>query len=140
MSARFFLDTNIFAYTFDPGAIAKANRASELIQDGINSHKGTISFQVVQEFFHLAFRRFSPHMTLPEAERYLATIFQPLLAIHSSAALYGEALRVHSAFRFAWYDSLIVAAALQGRCDVLYTEDLTHGQSVGNLRIVNPFL
>src|SRR5579872_4223614 len=121
MSARFFLDTNIFVYSFDIGAKAKARKAQELIKDALTSRKGVISYQVVQEFFNLALRRFSQPMTTLEAQQYLATVFRPLLAVQSSAALYADALRTSQAGRISWYDSLIVSAAVQSGCDRLYT-------------------
>lgn len=79
-------------------------------------------------------------MTLAEAEQYLATVFRPLMAVHSSQALYGEALRLSGRYRLAWFDSLIVAAAFQTRCSTLYSEDLQHSQRLGDLQIENPFL
>ena len=43
--------------------------------------------------------------------------------------------------RFSYWDSLIVAAALDAGCDTLYSEDMQHGQVVeGRLRLVNPFV
>jgi len=140
MNGRFFLDTNIFVYSFDRGAPAKARRASQLIRGAVETHKGIVSYQVVQEFFNVALRRFVKPMTVADAEQYLATVFRPLLAIHSSQALYGEALRLSGRFRFSWYDSLVIAAAIEGQCDVLYSEDLRPGQRLGELEITNPFL
>ncbi len=67
--------------------------ASRLVEDAIESGKGTISFQVVQEFFSVAFRRFTPPLTLAEAEQFLAVTFRPLLAVQSSYALYARALQ-----------------------------------------------
>ena len=78
-------------------------------------------------------------MSVAEAEQYLITVFRPLLAIHSSPALYIEAFRIEAKHRFAWYDSLIVAAALEGQCETLYSEDLQHGREIEGLRIENPF-
>ncbi len=139
MSGRFFLDTNIFVYCFDPHAPAKAKKANHLIQRAADSGEGIVSYQVVQEFFNVAFRRFSPAMSAAEAEQYLITVFRPLLAVHSSPALYFSALRISAQYRLAWYDSLIVAAALESQCQVLYTEDLQHGREIERLRIQNPF-
>src|ERR1700760_196077 len=124
MSGRFFLDTNIFVYTFDSTAPAKAARATELVKLAIETRVGVLSYQVVQEFFNVAMRRFESPMTASEADQYLAATFRPLLAVHSSPALFSEALRLGSKFRLAWYDSLIVAAAIEAQCDTLYSEDL----------------
>jgi predicted nucleic acid-binding protein len=140
MSGRFFLDTNIFAYAFDVEAPAKAKRASQLIRRAADTGKGIVSYQVVQEFFNVAFRRFAQPMSTAEAEQYLITVFRPLLAIQSSSVLYVEGLRIAREYRLAWYDGLIVAAALQGECTLLYSEDLQHGQQIEDLRIENPFV
>ena len=139
MSGRFFLDTNIFVYTFDSSAPAKARRARQLIQEALETHRGIVSYQVVQEFFNIALRRFAQPLSLADAEQYAGTVFRPLLAIHSSTALYLEALRLTTTHHLAWYDSLIVAAAIEGGCEVLYSEDLQHGRMIDGGRITQPF-
>lgn len=140
MSDRFFLDTNVFIYSFDRTAPAKARKAEQLIRQAIKTQKGVVSFQVVQEFFNAALRRFQRPLKTREAELYLGTVFRPLLRVQSSIALYSEALRLQEKHMLSWYDSVILAAALQAECDVLFTEDLQHGQQFRNLQIVNPFL
>jgi predicted nucleic acid-binding protein len=140
MNGRFSLDTNVFVYCFDRTAPVKARRALQLIRGAVETRKRIISYQVVQEFFHVALRRFAQPIAIAGAEQYLSTVFRPLLAIHSSPALYGEALRLSSQLRLSWYDSLIVAAAIEGHCGILYSEDLQSGQRVGDLEIKNPFL
>jgi predicted nucleic acid-binding protein len=140
MSDRFFLDTNIFVYAFDAQGPAKARRASQLIRRAADTGEGVVSYQVVQEFFNVAFRRFAQPMSVPDAEQYLITVFRPLLAVHSSSALYIEGLRIAAKYRLSWYDCLIVAAALQSQCSVLFSEDLQHGQKIEDLRIQNPFV
>jgi predicted nucleic acid-binding protein len=140
MSGRFFLDTNIFVYSFDAHATPKCKKATALIHQAADSGAGVVSYQVVQEFFNVALRRFSPAMTIAEAEQYLIAVFRPLLAVHSSPVLYFAALRIKAQHQLAWYDSLIVAAAIESECDILYSEDLQHGQKVNNLRIQNPFV
>jgi predicted nucleic acid-binding protein len=63
-----------------------------------------------------------------------------LLAVHASQALYVDALHLHAQSGLSWYDALIVSAALQAGCDLLFTEDLQHGQRFGGLQVKNPFL
>ncbi len=140
MSDRFFLDTNIFIYSFDQSSPAKSRQAAQLIRDGLTTQKGIISFQVVQEFFNVALRRFSQPMQASDAAQYLNAVFRPLLAVHSSQALYAEALFLHAQSGLSWFDSLIVSAAIQARCEILFSEDLQHGQRFGSLQVRNPFL
>src|ERR1035441_4861457 len=140
MSDRFFLDTNIFVYSFDQSAPVKAQKAAQLIRKALTTQKGLISYQVVQEFFNVAMKRFSQPMRAADAEQYLSTVFRPLLGVHSSQALYAEALHLHAQSGLSWYDALIVSAAIQARCDLVFTEDLQHGQRFGSLQVRNPFL
>jgi predicted nucleic acid-binding protein len=139
MNGRFFLDTNIFVYSFDRTTPAKQRRSNQLIREAITTRKGVVSYQVVQEFFNVALRRFEQPLTSAEAEQYLATVFRPLWAVHSSAALYSEALRLQNKHRFSWYDCLIVQGAIESQCSVLYSEDLQHAQKIGDLLIRNPY-
>jgi len=139
MSGRFFLDTNIFVYSFDANSPKKSAQANMLIRSAIETRGGIVSYQVVQEFFNVALRRFAKPMSSADAEQYLSTTFRALLSVHSSPALYGEALRIVARFRLPWYDSLIVASAIEGRCDILYSEDFQDGQQFESVTISNPF-
>jgi predicted nucleic acid-binding protein len=139
MSDKFFLDTNIFVYSLAGSTSAKKTRALELVDQAILRGNGVISYQVIQEFFNVAFRRFTPKMTFAEAEQYLALTLGPLLAVHSSQLLYLEALALSRRYSLSWYDSLIVAAANESMCSTLYSEDMQDGQSFGTLKVTNPF-
>jgi len=140
MSDRIFLDTNVIVYALSKSVPSKQVIASRLLKDAIESGRGTISFQVAQEFFNVAFRRFTPPMTAADAEQFLTVTLRPLLAVQSSYGLYMRALQLTRGHSISWYDSLLVAAALESDCRTLYTEDLQHGQKFDSLRVVNPFL
>ncbi|HEX5283566.1 MAG TPA: PIN domain-containing protein [Bryocella sp.] len=140
MSGRCFLDTNVFAYCFDPRDLRKRTRANELVRTGLEKRSAVISYQVVQEFINVALRRFEPRMTLAEIRQYATGVLRPLLAVNSSMALTHRALDIAERYRFSWYDSSHVAAAAQAQCEVFYSEDLQHGQRIEGLQIVNPFL
>lgn len=139
MNGRFFLDTNIFAYCFDTRAAGKMRLANQLVLQGVTTRKGVISYQVVQEFFNVALRKFEEPMTVAEAEQYLTTVFRPLVSVQSSQALFAQALLLSEKNHLSWYDSLIVAAALESQCTILYSEDLQDGRRFGDLQIKNPF-
>jgi predicted nucleic acid-binding protein len=139
MSDRFFLDTNVFVYEVDTRDPAKNRRAVELIDSAVSSKRGAVSYQVVQEFFNVALTRFAKPFSVTEAEAYLSLTFKPILAVQSSPRLFLEALRIQRQHQFSWYDALIVAAAQEVNCSILYTEDMQHGRRIGDLRIENPF-
>lgn len=140
MSDRYFLDTNIFVYSLDPVDPRKARIAEELVTRGVGSRLGVISYQVVQEFMNVSLRQFQVTMTALELELYFFKVLLPMMTIPSSSGLFLEALRLKTTDQIAWYDSLIIAAALQGDCEVLYSEDMQHGRRFGDLVIQNPFL
>jgi predicted nucleic acid-binding protein len=139
MSDRFFLDTNVLVYSLTSGAPEKQGVAVALIDRAIESGKGVISYQVVQEFFSVAFRFKSP-ISLDDAERYLSTTLRPLLAVHSSYSIFGKALQLNRQNSLSWYDSLIVAAALESKCETLFSEDLQDQREFDDLKIINPFI
>lgn len=139
MKGKFFLDTNIFVYEFDDGSPEKSARASDLIREAIRSKRGVVSYQVVQEFFNVAFSGFKKPIEFGHAEHYLRTVFTPLLEVHSSPRLFLEGIRIRNAHRWHWYDCLVAAAALEAGCDVLYSEDFQHGRTLEGMKIQNPF-
>jgi predicted nucleic acid-binding protein len=140
MSDKYFLDTNIFVYSFDPLDPPKARIAEGLVTRGVGSKLGVVSYQVVQEFMNVSLRRFRTTMTVAELELYFFKVLLPMMTIPSSSGLFLEALRLQTANQIAWYDSLIVTAAIHGGCEILYSEDLQHGRRFGDLVIQNPFL
>jgi|SRR5271165_4807900 len=140
MNVKFFLDTNIIVYAFGHSSPEKARIAQRLITDGAADKQAIISYQVVQEFINVALRGFRLALVRSDLESFVLTALFPMMAISSSPSLLIEALRVQGGNQFSWYDSLIVAAALQGGCKILYSEDLQHGRRFGDLVIQNPFL
>lgn len=58
----------------------------------------------------------------------------------STGQIYQKALQIQRETQYRFYDSLIVAAALESGASILYSEDLQHDHTIGHLRIVNPFL
>ena len=140
MNDRFFLDTNVLVYTFDPSSPAKATRAQALVGHGVRSRLGAISYQVAQEFFAVMLRRFE-HPARPwEAAEFMDAVLRPLWRVDASPMLLAEALGLISLHRLPWYDALIVAAALEAECAVLYSEDFQDGRRFGPLRVENPFI
>ena len=132
MNVRSFFDTNIFVYSFDTREPHKADIALRLILEHAEAGTGGISFQVVQEFFSVALRRFPQVMQPADRERYLTMVLQPFLSVYGSV--------IRSRYGYQWYDSLIIAAACESKCSILFSEDLQHGQIIDGVRIANPFL
>lgn len=139
MSDRFFLDTNILAYSFDRAAPRKRQIAQELVSRALESGSGVVSWQVVQEFMNLALRKFSRPMSTEDGKLYLDSVLLPLCDVLPSPRVLHLALDVQAETRFGWYDALIVASAIEGQCRTLLSEDLQHGREVRGVRIEDPF-
>ena len=139
MSADVFIDTNVFIYHLDTTDARKHAVAERIVRDGLASGNACISFQVVQECLNTALRKAQIALDLDSARSYLDTVLTPLMRVPASPALYHRALDVQARWRFSFYDSLIVAAALTAGCSRLLSEDLQHGQRIETLTIHNPF-
>jgi predicted nucleic acid-binding protein len=139
MSARTFLDTNVIVYAFDKSNPKKSQVAQSLIEEGRADKRSIISYQVVQEFINVVSRGFRIAITPRDLDHFLFTALFPMAAVSWSPALTMQALRIREAYLLGWYDSLIVAAALQGECKALLSEDLQHGQRFSELVVENPF-
>lgn len=137
---RFFLDTNLFVYTFDTTSASKRRVAQQWVHTALVSRRGLIGSQVVQEFLSVAMSRFATPMTGSEARDYLREVLQPLCRHYPSITTFDQALAVREKTGFSWYDALIVAAALETECSWLITEDLDHNRKIGALTIFNPFV
>ncbi len=137
--ARFFLDTNIFAYTFDDRDPAIRAKAIELIETALTTGLGMISYQVIQEFLIVAGTKFASPLTVEDRRAYLEEVLMPLCQVWPGRDLYLRALDIQSTSGYGFYDSLIVAAALRGGCRTLYTQDLQHGRRFDVVTVVDPF-
>jgi predicted nucleic acid-binding protein len=126
-----FWDTNVFVYAFIAGP--KQQIARRVLMSG-----GVISVQVLNEFANVVTRKM--RQSWEEVERFLLAIHVRFptatsLTIQTHAAARALA-RDHS---IAFYDALIVAAAVEAGCDRLYSEDRQHGRRFGDCLVVDPF-
>jgi predicted nucleic acid-binding protein len=112
MSAEFFLDMNILIYAFTEQAAPKRIRSRELHELAIGG-RGIISFQVVQEFLNTAQKKFATQFTDADLREFLKNELWPLCAVLPSAELYAHALQLRAETGYSFYDSLIIAAALE---------------------------
>ena len=85
-------------------------------------------------------RKFQVPLKAIDAEVYLKQIMSPICEIYPSSELYISTLLISAQTQYSFYDSLIIAAAIEANCKILYTEDMQHEQTIGKLRITNPFV
>ena len=136
----FFLDTNILIYALSINEPLKQPIAAALVEEALTTQRGVISTQVVQEFLNIATRRATPAFSATEAIKYLNGVLWPLCRHQPSQAFYEHALQIKEMTGFAFYDSLIVTAAVQLGCRRLMSEDMQHGRKVQDVTILNPFV
>lgn len=139
MSAESFIDTNLFIYQLEALDERKSAQADRIIREGIETRNACISFQVVQECLNTALRKAEIPLSTDQTRHYLKYVLAPLFRVPASIALYDRALEVQARYGYSFYDSLIVAAALDAGCTRLYSEDLQDGQRIEGLTIENPF-
>ncbi|MDO5697475.1 MAG: PIN domain-containing protein [Dermatophilus congolensis] len=139
MSAEAFIDTNVFVYALDSTDPRKCDTADGIIRSALTTGDACTSFQVLQEFLNVALKGARVSLTVDEARRFCDAAITPLITVWPSPTLYHRALDVKARWQFGFYDSLIVASALQAGCTTLLTEDLQAGQRIEGLTITNPF-
>lgn len=139
MSAE-FIDSNVFVYLFDEVDDRKREAASRLVDNALEAGTGVISFQVVQETLHVILRKLPTPATGPDATDFMEQVLTPLWRVMPSTAIYRQCIEIQSRYRYGFYDSLIIAAALEAGCRTLYSEDMQHGQRIEQLTIRDPFV
>lgn len=140
MNDKIFLDTNIFAYSFDFTAPEKKKIATNLIKELLQNGKGVISYQVVQEFINVSYRKFSSPMNQTELTRFIENTLIHFWEVYASQDLILSGIGIKEQYNYSFYDSLIIAAALEAGCSTLYSEDLQHKQKIYSVQIINPFV
>jgi predicted nucleic acid-binding protein len=134
MTERVFLDTNLLVYYYSEDESEK----SAIIGNIIKSNDIVISAQIINEFSYVMIRKFGKG---PELIREIIEAWGKEFDLKDlTSALSIESLNIHKRYGFSFWDSLVIAAALENNCGILFTEDLHHNQIINEkLIVVNPF-
>ena len=132
-----FLDTNILVYAkLEDDNKEKRTTAIDLIEK-IYSNP-VISVQVLNEFASVLIKHSVPNQDIKDAVQEIAV---SSIVINLNVEMVWETWRIRDKYHFSYWDSMIIAAAIKGGCDMLYSEDLQNGQIIDNqITIINPFL
>ena len=136
MRSACFLDTNILIYA----ALGKQDdpRKYEVAKRIVAGERFGLSAQVLAEFYVGVTRKPALSLTAIETDRWMNLLGQfPTVSVDRS--LVAAAISYARRFQIHYYDAAIVAAAECVGADVLYTEDLNHGQRYGTVLVQNPF-
>jgi predicted nucleic acid-binding protein len=136
MSARSFFDTNVLVYTDDAGFPAKQRRALELVAEHRRAGTGVISLQVLQEYFVTITAKLKVDARVARRKVELLAEFD--VAAPGVPDILA-AIDLHRLHQFSFWDALILRAAQQAGCSVLFSENFQHARTADGVRIVNPF-
>ena len=136
MPERSFVDTRIPVYAEATDEPRKQRQALSLLRGLFEDNCAVISTQVLQEYCNTALRK----LCLPPSHvRDQLALFEQFEVVQITPALIHDALDLHQTRSLAFYDAVIVAAAVSSGCTTLYTEDMNGGERISQLRVTNPF-
>lgn len=135
-----FIDTNIFVYAHDDTDVQKSQKARSLLIELVKTQEGRISTQVIQEFCNVVLRKSVIPMKIGDIRKILDEVMLPFLEHKPDAAFYFRALDIYKKYSLSFYDALIVQAAIDMKCSILYSEDLQTGAQYEKVKIINPFV
>jgi len=136
MPARSFFDTNVLIYADDKADPAKQQRAVDLVAEHRRGRTGVVSLQVLQEYFVTVTRKL--RLDARVARRKVELLAEFDVATPEVADILA-AIDLHRLHGFTFWDALILRAAKQAGCSVLYSEDMQEAREINGVRIVNPF-
>ncbi len=139
MKDKIFLDTNVIVYAHDRSSGKKNTIAMEIMEYLWERKKGVISVQVMQEFYVCVTTKILKPLPLKVARKILEYILNWDLIINDEYITI-KAINLQEKYRFSFWDSLIVQSAIQSQAYTLFSEDLSDGQIIENVKIVNPFV
>jgi predicted nucleic acid-binding protein len=135
-AGKVFFDTNVLLYMYEANSRKQA-QARSLFVEFAEAKKLLLSTQVIQEFYAAGSRK----LRIPrERVRQDALDFLKLPLVIIGPPHIARAIENEERFGISFWDALILAAAEAGNADVLYTEDLNHGQKYGSVLAHNPFI
>lgn len=136
MSVEAFLDTNILVYAAagGEGEDVKRRQALRLIAD----YNFGLSAQVLQEFYVTVVRKIDEPLRPADALEWIEQLEAfPCQPIEPSLIKIG--VEISQRYQISYWDGAVIAAAEALGAETLFTEDLSHDQKYGSVRVVNPF-
>jgi predicted nucleic acid-binding protein len=136
---RVFIDTNLWVYRLDRREPDKAERIRQWLAAITNDHQVVISTQVLIELRSVASRKLQPPLSDAQINGLLEAL-SGFEVVSTDSALVLDAHQLACREQLSWFDALIAEAAIRNRCEVLFSEDFTHGRVIAGMQIRNPLL
>ena len=135
-TGKIFVDTNIWIYSFVKTDNVKHLIAKELIE--YNIKRIIINSQIINELCYNLIRK--SLFTEDQIQKLTSSMFSLFTINNYQLNHYLSASNLRDKYKFSFWDSLIVASALEANCSILYSEDMHNGTVINNtLKIINPF-
>jgi len=139
MRDKIFLDTNIIVYAHDRSSGKKHRIAMEIMEYLWERKKGVISVQVMQEFYICVTTKILKPIPLKDVRKILEYLLNWDVIINDEHITI-KAIDLQEKYQFSFWDSLIVQSVIQSQAGTLFSEDLSDGQVIENVKITNPFI
>lgn len=136
MSDRFFVDTNVLVYAHDLSAGEKHARARDLVERLWRERSGVLSTQVLQELY-VSLRKARTPLPAADAGAVVKNYLRWEVVVNTGDSIL-EAIDIEGRHKLSFWDAMIVQAASTAGAEVLYSEDLSHGQTYGSVRVLDP--
>jgi len=134
MGDKIFLDTNILADLFSVDEPDKRNRVFGLI-DQYNCMTGLNN---INELTNVLVKKFK--IPFNDISKAIEQVANSIKVVGITLETIKSAIQIAETYKFAYYDSLVIACALENKCNILYSEDMQHQQVINNLlTIINIF-
>ncbi|GHV83469.1 twitching motility protein PilT [Spirochaetia bacterium] len=131
---KIFFDTNMIVYLYSDTELEKR----KIVKDAFDINERYISTQVLNEFSNIAFKKLKlPAIRIDNIIDELMNVC--FVSVVDSLAIH-NAIAIKDRYSYSYYDSLIIASALECDCKILYSEDMSNGQIIENIMIQNLFL
>ena len=116
----------------------EANRKGDITLQLLQSGEILTSVQVFNELCNVSLRK---KFDWPKTREMLTTLEALCLdVVPLTLEVHKRGLFLHEKYRLHFFDSLMIAAALQAGCDTFYSEDMQDGQVIeSTMTITNPF-
>lgn len=137
---RYLVDTNILVYAYDRSEPTKQIRSRQVLNWLVTSGSGTLSTQVLAEFFSAVTRRLPEKMSPREGYAHLQEYVRSWRVVGLTPEIVLESARGAITHHFPFYDAQIWATAKLSGIPTVLTEDFSHASRIESVEFLNPFL
>lgn len=137
MSDKCFVDSNILLYAHDTSTGAKHGLAKALLETLWQSGTGVVSTQILQEVCVNLRKKARNPLTIDEVRRVVQDYFAWEVVTNTRETIL-QALDIELRYKVSFWDAMVVQAAENAGCSILYSEDFNEQQHFGLVRVINP--